>query len=76
MKGTVSPELRTIFRNPEMRRRFIMGFSESDHTSNAVINVGNNQNVAVTRFSATSLSPKTTRSRKRRRNIIEILNGK
>jgi hypothetical protein len=76
MKGTVSPELRTIFRDPEMRKKFMMGFSESDNTSNAIIDLGNDQNVVVTRFSATRPSPKTTRSRRRRRNIFEILSGK
>jgi hypothetical protein len=76
MKGTVSPELRAIFRDPEMRKNFMMGFSKSDHTSNAIIDLGNNKNVVVTRFSASSSSPKTTRSRRRRRNIFEILSGK
>ena len=36
----------------------------------------NDQNVVVTRFSATRSSLKTTKSRRRKRNIFEILCGK
>jgi len=53
MKGTVSPELRAILNDPEMRRRFVAGYSVLDASGKAVINLGNNQRAVVTRFSAT-----------------------
>jgi hypothetical protein len=76
MKGTVSPELRTILRDPEMRRRFISGFFESDHSENVIIDLGNNENVFVRRFSSTRPSLVSRRNRRKSRNIFDILGGK
>jgi hypothetical protein len=73
MKGTVSPELRAIFRDPEMRKNFINGFFASDRKSNHInIDLGNNQNISITRFSA----PNPTGAQRKKRNIFEILIGR
>lgn len=71
MKGTVSPELRAILSDPEMRRRFVAGYSELDASGNAVIDLGNNQKVVITRFSA--MRPSSAR-RKRSTRLLNIFN--
>jgi hypothetical protein len=72
MKGTVSPKLQSIFCDPEMRKKFVIGFSESGHTRNATIDLGNGQNIVVIRSPKIHPSPKNTR----RRNIFQLLIGK
>jgi hypothetical protein len=52
MKGTVSPELRAILNDPEMRRRFVAGYSGLDASGKAVIDLGSNRRAVVTRLSA------------------------
>ena len=76
MKGTVSPELRAILRDPDMRRKFLAGFFESDHSKSVVIDLEYNENIVVRRFSSTSPSLGSGRNRRKSRNILEILAGK
>lgn len=76
MKGTVSPELRTILRNPEMRRRFISGFLDADHSRNATIDLGNNENIVIRRFSSAEDVSSSKKNRRKSRNIFQILAGK
>ena len=68
MKGTVSPELRNIFRDPEMLKKFVVGFHKLGHTSSATIDLGNDQSINVTRGLKTHP--------RRRRNIFQLLLGK
>jgi hypothetical protein len=67
MKGTISPLLRIIMSDPEMSKRFIMGFF-AGHTT---IDLGNGQKVTVSRTQRKSLNKP-----RKRRNIFQLLLGK
>ena len=68
MKGTISPLLRIIMSDPEMNKRFMMGFL-AGHTT---IDLGNGQKVVVSRRP----QRKNLNKLRKKRNIIQLLLGK
>jgi len=67
MKGTISPLLRIIMSDPEMSKKFTIGFF-AGHTT---IDLGNGRKVVVRRGNGKNIN-----KLRKKRNIFQLLLGK
>jgi hypothetical protein len=71
MKGTVSPELRYILKDPKLREKFYSEFFNRDRTvENINIKLDDDTQITIKNFGNF-----TTRKNKKSRNILDLLLG-
>jgi len=81
MRGAISPELRAIFRDPQMRGQFLRRFSSLQDESassdrGATIELGNGKRVIVTSFSRKPAVEAVKNRKRKSRNLFQVLIGR